>query len=117
MDGIAKTIRELKREGLSVLLCEQDLRFHAWSRTALVSSRKAGCATPAPWRRWTRIRRCANATCPFEDRPMPNLGLLLTMTEVPPELDAEFNDWYDREHLRNGWRSRDSFRRAAGRPT
>lgn len=30
---------------------------------------------------------------------MPNLGLLLTMTEVPPELDAEFNDWYDREHL------------------
>lgn len=30
---------------------------------------------------------------------MPNLGLLLTMTETPPGLDAEFNDWYDREHL------------------
>ena len=27
VDGIAKTIRELKREGLSVLLCEQNLRF------------------------------------------------------------------------------------------
>jgi branched-chain amino acid transport system ATP-binding protein len=27
VEGIAKTIRELKREGLSVLLCEQNLRF------------------------------------------------------------------------------------------
>jgi len=27
VDGVAKTIRELKREGLSVLLCEQNLRF------------------------------------------------------------------------------------------
>ena len=27
VDGIAKTIRELKRDGLSVLLCEQNLRF------------------------------------------------------------------------------------------
>ena len=27
VDGIAKTIRELKREGLSVLLCEQNRRF------------------------------------------------------------------------------------------
>jgi branched-chain amino acid transport system ATP-binding protein len=27
VDGIAKTIRELRREGLSVLLCEQNLRF------------------------------------------------------------------------------------------
>ncbi len=27
VDGIAKTIRELKREGLSVLLCEQNQRF------------------------------------------------------------------------------------------
>jgi branched-chain amino acid transport system ATP-binding protein len=27
VDGIARTIRELKREGLSVLLCEQNLRF------------------------------------------------------------------------------------------
>jgi branched-chain amino acid transport system ATP-binding protein len=27
VDGIAKTIRELQREGLSVLLCEQNLRF------------------------------------------------------------------------------------------
>lgn len=30
---------------------------------------------------------------------MPNKGLLLTMTETPPEFDADFNDWYDREHL------------------
>lgn len=27
------------------------------------------------------------------------MGLLLTMTETPPALEAEFNDWYDREHL------------------
>ena len=27
VDGVANTIRELKREGLSVLLCEQNLRF------------------------------------------------------------------------------------------
>ena len=30
---------------------------------------------------------------------MPKMGLLLTMTETPPALEAEFNDWYDREHL------------------
>jgi hypothetical protein len=30
---------------------------------------------------------------------MPNKGLLLTMTETPPALEAEFNDWYDAEHL------------------
>ena len=30
---------------------------------------------------------------------MPNRGLLLTMTETPPEIEAEFNDWYDTEHL------------------
>lgn len=30
---------------------------------------------------------------------MPNLGLLLTMTETPPEIEAEFNHWYDTEHL------------------
>ena len=27
VDGVAQAIRELKREGLSVLLCEQNLRF------------------------------------------------------------------------------------------
>jgi len=26
-------------------------------------------------------------------------GLLLTMTEPPPEMDEEFNAWYDTEHL------------------
>jgi len=26
-------------------------------------------------------------------------GLLLTMTEPPPEMDEEFNAWYDSEHL------------------
>lgn len=30
---------------------------------------------------------------------MPYKGLLLVMTETPPDLEAEFNDWYDREHL------------------
>ena len=30
---------------------------------------------------------------------MPNKGLLLTMTETPPDVEAEFNDWYDTEHL------------------
>lgn len=28
-----------------------------------------------------------------------NRGLLLTMTEPPPEMEAEFNAWYDDEHL------------------
>ncbi len=26
-------------------------------------------------------------------------GLLMTFTEVPPELEADFNEWYNREHL------------------
>ena len=30
---------------------------------------------------------------------MPHRGLLLTMTETPPDIEAEFNDWYDTEHL------------------
>jgi hypothetical protein len=28
-----------------------------------------------------------------------NRGLLLTMTEPPPEMEEEFNAWYDDEHL------------------
>ena len=30
---------------------------------------------------------------------MPSRGLLLTMTETPPGIEAEFNRWYDTEHL------------------
>ena len=30
---------------------------------------------------------------------MRNRGLLLTMTETPPGIEAEFNNWYDTEHL------------------
>jgi hypothetical protein len=30
---------------------------------------------------------------------MTRRGLLLTMTEPPPAMDAEFNAWYDSEHL------------------
>jgi hypothetical protein len=30
---------------------------------------------------------------------MNRRGLLLTMTEPPPSMDAEFNAWYDDEHL------------------
>ena len=30
---------------------------------------------------------------------MNRRGLLLTMTEPPPEMDEEFNAWYDTEHL------------------
>ncbi len=30
---------------------------------------------------------------------MSNRGLLLTMTEPPPDMDEEFNAWYDTEHL------------------
>ena len=26
-------------------------------------------------------------------------GLLMTFTEVKPELEADFNEWYNREHL------------------
>ncbi len=26
-------------------------------------------------------------------------GLLLTMTEPPPQMEEEFNAWYDTEHL------------------
>ena len=26
-------------------------------------------------------------------------GLLMTFTEVPPDLEADFNEWYNREHL------------------
>ena len=28
-----------------------------------------------------------------------NRGLLLTLTEPPPDMEAEFNAWYDEEHL------------------
>jgi hypothetical protein len=28
-----------------------------------------------------------------------NRGLLLTMTEPPPQMEEEFNAWYDDEHL------------------
>jgi hypothetical protein len=28
-----------------------------------------------------------------------NLGLLLTITEPPPDMEEEFNAWYDEEHL------------------
>ena len=30
---------------------------------------------------------------------MKRLGLLLTITEPPPEMEEEFNAWYDTEHL------------------
>lgn len=30
---------------------------------------------------------------------MSNFGLLLTITEPRPEMEAEFNAWYDREHI------------------
>lgn len=30
---------------------------------------------------------------------MSNRGLLLTITEPPPEMEEEFNAWYDEEHL------------------
>jgi len=30
---------------------------------------------------------------------MKRLGLLLTVTEPPPEMEEEFNAWYDTEHL------------------
>lgn len=30
---------------------------------------------------------------------MSNFGLLLTLTEPPAELEAEFNAWYDTEHI------------------
>ena len=30
---------------------------------------------------------------------MTSRGLLLTMTEPPPDMDEEFNAWYDTEHL------------------
>jgi len=30
---------------------------------------------------------------------LSNFGLLLTITEPPPEQEAEFNAWYDQEHI------------------
>ena len=30
---------------------------------------------------------------------MSNFGLLLTITEPRPELETEFNAWYDTEHI------------------
>jgi len=30
---------------------------------------------------------------------MTNRGLLLTMTEPPPQMEEEFNAWYDEEHM------------------
>ncbi|MBK8063212.1 MAG: hypothetical protein IPK29_03375 [Betaproteobacteria bacterium] len=30
---------------------------------------------------------------------MANMGLLVTMTEPPPQMEEEFNAWYDTEHI------------------
>jgi hypothetical protein len=31
--------------------------------------------------------------------PLAGKGMLLTTMDIPPEHEAEFNEWYDREHL------------------
>ena len=49
VEQMAQSIRALKGEGLSVLLCEQNLHFCEASPTAPISSRRARSASAARW--------------------------------------------------------------------
>jgi hypothetical protein len=57
-----------------------------------------------------------------EETKMPEQGLLLVMTDIPAEIEDEFNRWYNEEHMRDllafpGILSARRYRIVEGKPT
>jgi hypothetical protein len=68
-----------------------------------------------PWTMYEEIIGLRQAKC----EQWNSKYLLFVQMDVPPELEAEFNDWYDKEHLPllmmvPGWLASRRFRRVRG---